>query len=315
MTASYDLELLRTVHLVPLTAYDSAGDINTDLQLEHISRMAAAGIRVFMPAAGTSEFHSLSADEIVELVRIAREAAGPEAQIFAPVGLQVGYAVEVGRRSIESGATGIMFMPLAHPYLSDDGAGDYYRTIIDAVQAPTLIYKKADIPSDGLLLDLAGNPHVVGVKYAQNNMHAFRKVVLADGGRIEWLCGSAERFAPFYMLASAGGYTTGAGNLCPHITLAMHAAFAAEEYQEGLRLQQILLPIEDYRARAGDSYNISMLKYAMTLIGKDFGLPRPPQRQLTASERSDIAALMQPILAAEEEVAGELASMGLSQSS
>ena len=111
--------------------------------------------------------------------------------------------------------------------------------MIDAVQAPTLIYKKAPLPSDELLLELADNPHVVGIKYAENQMDKFRTTVQKDGGRIEWLCGSAERFAPFYMLAGSSGYTTGAGNICPHLTLAMHAAFTAGEYEEGMRLQAI----------------------------------------------------------------------------
>ena len=213
---------------------------------------------------------------------------------------------------MEVGASGIMFMPFCHPYPSDAGAHDYYRAVIDAVKAPTLIYKKADIPSDELLLNLADDEYVVGIKYAQNNMHSFRTAVLADGGRIEWLCGSAERFAPFYMLAGSNGYTTGAGNLCPHITLAMHAALAAGEFAEGLRLQEQLLPIENYRERCGDSYNISMLKHAMKLIGQDFGPPRAPQRQLTTDECAEIDAMMQPILAAEAELAGELASIGLS---
>src|SRR6185503_7499633 len=102
----------------------------------------------------------------------------------------------------------------------------------DRASCPTLVYKKSPIPGDDLLLDLAADPRVVGVKYAENNMHDFRKVVIADRGRIEWLCGSAERFAPYYMLAGATGYTTGAGNLCPNLTLAMHTAFAAGEYAE-----------------------------------------------------------------------------------
>jgi 4-hydroxy-tetrahydrodipicolinate synthase len=311
MSHSWDPKLLRTVHLVPLTAYDSSGRVNAKLQATHIARMYAAGIRVFLPAAGTSEFHSLSADEVVEQVRITREASGPDAVVFAPVGLQVGHAVDIGVRSMEAGASGIMFMPFAHPYLSDAGARDYYRAVIDQVRCPTLVYKKGPIPTNDLLLELADDPYVVGVKYAVNEMHAFRQAVLADRGRLEWLCGSAERFAPFYMLAGSPGYTTGAGNLCPHLTLAMHTAFTAGEYDEGLRLQEILLPIEDYRARAGDSYNISMLKHAMTLLDQDFGPPRPPQRQLTAAERAEIDALMQPILEAEAQLRSELTSVGL----
>lgn len=312
MSEEFNVGQLRTVHLVPLTPWDSEGRLNGELLAEHVSRMYAAGIRVFLPAAGTSEYQNLSADEIVECVRVTRDASGPDAAVFAPVGMQIGHAIDVGIRSVDAGATGLLFMPFCHPYLSDAGIRDYYNAVLEEVPAPSMFYKKGPLPSDALLLEMADHPHAVGVKYAVNEMHAFRKVVLADGGRIEWLCGSAERFAPFYMLAGSSGYTTGAGNLCPHLTLAMHAAFIADEYQEGLRLQQIILPIEDYRAREGDSYNIAMLKFAMTLLGQDFGQARPPQRQLTAGERSEITAMVNLILAAESELQHELTSVGLS---
>ena len=314
MTQLLDRRKLRTVHLVPLSAYDAAGRIAMDVQAAHSSRMFAAGIRVFMPGAGTSEFHSLSAAEILELVSATRQGCGPEALIFAPLGLQLEHAAEVGRQAREAGANGVMFMPFSHPYLSDAGVRDYYLEVLEQVQLPALIYKKSAVPSDRLLLELADHPCVIGIKYAENNLHDFRKVVIADRGRIEWLCGSAERFAPYYLLAGASGYTTGAGNLCPHLTLAMHAAFSAGEYAEGMRLQQMLLPIEDFRARDGDSYNISMLKYALRLKGIEVGPPRPPQRQLTAAEQIEIEALMQPILEAENELEQEFASIGLAGS-
>jgi len=310
----YDRSLIRTVHLVPLTAYDASGKLNLAAQARHIARMYAAGIRVYMPAAGTGEFHNLSAEEIVQLVRVTREASGPDAQIFAPVGFQVQHSIDVGVRSLQAGATGIMFMPFAHPYQCNSGLRDYYMEVIEQTKCPTLIYKKSPIPSDELLLEMAANPHVVGIKYAENNMHEFRKVVINDQGRIEWLCGSAERFAPYYMLAGAYGYTTGAGNLCPHLTLAMHAAFMAGEYQEGMRLQQIILPIEDFRAREGESFNISMLKHALQTMGEDFGPARAPQRKLTDRDRSEIDSILAPILAAEREFGNEAVGLGLARS-
>jgi len=306
-----DRNRLRTVHLVPLTAYDSTGKLDLDLQRAHVARMYAAGVRVFMPAAGTGEFHNLSAVEIAEIVQATREASGPDALIFAPVGFQVAHAIEIGVRSLQAGATGIMFMPLSHPYLCNAGAKDYYLQVIGKTDCPALVYKKSPIPGDALLLELADLPQVVGVKYAENNLHDFRKVVLADNGRLEWLCGSAERFAPYYMLAGATGYTTGAGNLCPHLTLAMHTAFSAGEFAEGMRLQQILLPIEDFRAREGDSFNISMLKYGMHHFGQNFGAPRAPQRSLSAEDLRQIDALLEPILAAEADLRKEAEQFGL----
>lgn len=307
----YDRSLLRSVHLVPLTAYDASGNLALDIQARHTARMYAAGIRVFLPAAGTSEFHSLSADEVVSLIQVTRDAAGAEAQIFAPVGLQLAHALDVGRRSMKAGADGIMFMPFSHPYLSNAGVRDYYREVIDALRCPTLIYKKSPIPSDDLLLEFAGDPYVVGVKYAENNLHDFRRVVMNDRGRIEWLCGSAERFAPYYMLAGATGYTTGAGNVCPHLTLAMHTALATGAFAEAMRWQKLMLPIEDFRAREGDSFNISMLKHAMTAFGEDFGPPRAPQRRLTKADQQAIDELLAPILAAEHDLQQEAQNVGI----
>lgn len=315
MSSAYDRSRLRTVHLVPLTSFNARGKLNLETQARHIERMHRAGIRVYMPAAGTSEFHSLSADEIVELVRVTREAAGAEAQIFAPVGLQLDHAIDVGRRSLAVGATGIMFMPFAHPYLCNVGAADYYRTVIGELECPTLIYKKSPIPSDELLLSLAENPHVVGVKYAENNLHDFRRIVLADKDRIEWLCGSAERFAPYYMLAGSTGYTTGAGNICPHLTLAMHAALAGGAWSEGMRYQQQILPIEDFRAREADSFNISMLKHAVRRVGEDFGAARAPQRRLTAIEERAIDELVDRVLTHERELEAEARRVGLTAAS
>ncbi len=303
MSPSIERQQLQTVHIVPLTAFDQQDQINVEMQSAHTAKLYEAGMRVYLPGAGTSEFHSLLPEEIVQLVNITREVTGPETLIFAPIGYQVNAAKQLAVDCLEAGATGIMFMPFAHPYMSDRGAEEYYRAVMDAADCPTLFYKKAAIPSDELLLELASDERAVGVKYSVNQMHQFRTTVSADTEGMEWVCGSAERFAPYYMLAGSGGFTSGAGNVCPHLSLAMHAAFLSGDYAEGMRIQQQILPIEDYRARCGDSFNISMLKYAITLTGADFGPPRPPQRTLTSEQEAEIRQLMEPVLAAEAELA------------
>ena len=70
--------------------------------------------------------------------------------------------------------------------------------------------------------------------------------------------------------------------------------------------------IDVKRVGNGDSYSISMLKYAMTLLGKNFGPPRAPMRQLTSAEQSEIEQMMKPILGIERELQTELTSVGLS---
>lgn len=310
MSDAFDVSRIQHVHLVPLTAYTPQGELDLTLQSRHIRKMFDAGMRIFLPAAGTSEFHSLSDEEIVELVRTTREAAGGAATIFAPVGRQIGSAIKVGAESLAAGADGVMFMPFEHPYLSDQGALAYYRDVMKELRCPVMIYKKADIPSNELLLNLARDPRVVGIKYAVNNMAQFRQTTLIDQTDTQWLCGSAERFAPFFMLAGSTGYTTGAGNLCPKLTLKMHDALASGMYGEAMQLQELILPIEHYRARERDSFNISMLKHGLKLRGLDFGPPRPPGRVLTSTEEREIEETLKPIFDAEDSLGEEMLIAG-----
>lgn len=300
MTRPLDLARLATVHLVPPTPFDADGRrVLPEVLARFVRAAAAAGVSVFLPAAGTGEFHSLSAAEAAQCIRTTREAAGPECVVLAPVGLGVGHAVEVGQQALDAGADGLLLMPPVHPYLCDAGFRDYFLAIADAVPLPVLTYKRGPVPSDRLLLDLAAAGRLVGVKYAVNDLDAFARLADAAGGRLGLYCGTAERFAPFFMLAGAAGYTSGAGCLVPRLTLALHAALAAGDHPGAMRLLKVIRPIEDDRARDGESYNIALVKYGLEMLGHPFGPPRPPQRRLSDAEKADFRRRLEPILAAE----------------
>ena len=194
-------------------------------------------------------------------------------------------------------------MPPIHPYLCDAGLRDYIHAITDELPLPLLAYKKGPHPSDELLLELARDGRLAGVKYANNELDAVGRFAAALDPHCGLYCGTAERFAPYFALAGATGYTSGAGNLCPRLTLAMHAAISSGNWREALRLLAIIRPIEDYRAKAGDSYNISMLKFALSLTGRDFGPVRPPQRRLTEIEQAEIRRIVEPVLVEEARLA------------
>lgn len=300
---SLDPARLSTVQLVPLTPFsEDGGTVRAEVLGDFARWLYEAGIRVFLPGAGTGEFHSLSAGEVVSCVRAVRASVGADAVVLAPIGLGLAHALAIGRGAIEAGADGLLVMPPIHPYLGDPGLRDYFQALMTALPLPFLAYKKGPFPSDELLGELAATGRLVGVKYAVNDLDAVTRFIQAYGTRVGVYCGTAERFAPFFHLAGATGYTSGAGNLCPRLTLALHAALAAGNHAQAMKYLRILRPIEDYRARSGDSYNISMLKAGLGVIGRDFGPPRPPQRRLNAAEESEIRDLLEPILAAEADL-------------
>lgn len=299
------LPRLDTVQIVPPTPFSPDGK---RVLIEQLSALAqqlyAAGMRVFLPAAGTGEFHSLSTDEVVACVRAVRQAVGSDAVVLAPIGFALHESLAIGRGAIDAGANALLIMPPVHPYLADCGFRDFFNTLAQELPVPFLAYKRGPVPSDKLLLELAQGGRLIGVKYAVNELDAFARFALAAPATLGLYCGTAERYAPFFMLAGAAGYTSGAGNVCPRLTLAMHAHLTAGRYAEAMRVLQIIRPIEDYRAREGDSFNITLLKYALELRGLPFGPPRSPQRQLNDSERADIRRLIEPILIEEAKLSG-----------
>lgn len=301
-----DLKRLDTVQLIPLTPFSADGKrLNGEALAALVKDLFAAGIRVFIPAAGTGEFHSMTAAEIVDCSRIVRQTLGNEAIVMTPIGLSLEHALTIGRGAAEAGADCLLIMPPVHPYLSDAGFADYVRVLAEELSLPLLAYKKGPIPSDNLLSQCGAAGQLLGIKYAVNDLNAFAQFAGGKAGRLGLYCGTAERYAPFFMLAGATGYTTGAGNLCPRLTLAMFRALSNHDHAEAMRLMRLIRPIEDFRAREGDSYNISLLKYCLSLKGHDVGPPRPPNRRMTAAEQDEARSMLEPILAAEAALAAK----------
>ena len=70
------IERLATVQLVPITAFDGRGNLALEPMEKLASGLIQAGIRVFIPCAGSAEFHSLTRAEIVECISMYRRVCG-----------------------------------------------------------------------------------------------------------------------------------------------------------------------------------------------------------------------------------------------
>lgn len=298
-----DLRRLNTVHVVPPSPFSPDGEqLLPERLTERVAALAAAGIRVFLPAAGTGEFHSLSEDEVVACVRATRAGAGSSAIVIAPIGFAPYQTVAQGKRLLDAGADLLLLMPTIHPYVSDAGYRDYFRFLSQRLGTALLTYKRGPAPSDRMLLELAREGLLCGVKYAVNDLDAFSHFVAGvhrDQLPVGLFCGTAERWAPYFMLAGATGYTSGAGCVAPRVTLELHLRLAAGKNDEAVRWFNALRPLEDFRAREADSLNISAIKYAVSRCGVDFGPVRPPQRTLTEDERRQLDQLVAELLAVE----------------
>jgi 4-hydroxy-tetrahydrodipicolinate synthase len=258
----------------------------------NLSFLVEEGVTLFYPAGNTGEASSLSPDEWSTVVATAVEASNGRAVVVPGIGHELPVAIEMAGRAERLGADGLLLMPRQQPYAAGSGLTEYWRRLLERTSLPVVLYKRG-LPEDRELLEAADHSSVVGCKYGGKDVSAFATVVSADHSTTVWTCGVAERYAPFFHVAGARGFTSGLANFAPRLALHMHAALADGDMATALELRSIALPFEELRARHGDAFNVSAVKAAMDDSGLAGGEVRPPLRPLDPASRSEIPTMVE----------------------
>ena len=136
-------------------------------------------------------------------------------------------------------------------------------------------------------------PGVVAVKWGVNDLPAFAAAVAATADApVEWICGTAEMWAPFAWAVGATGFTSGLVNVTAGRSRALLAALDAGDRAETLRLWSDIRPFEALRARRGDGWNVAVVKAAMRQLGLPSGRVRAPSSDVGPSEEREIADIL-----------------------
>lgn len=258
---------LSHVVVTNVTPFHADSSIDYTCLAQHARFLIDHGIRVVIPAGNTGEFTSLSLDEVNRVNATVTEAVGERATVVAGVGGPIGTAIEMARHARAAGAHAIMVHHPAHTYIDRKAVGRYYQRIMDAVDIPVVLYKRGPELPDTVIAQLANDERVVAVKYAHPDPNAFERLVRESSAGVAWLCGLAERWAPFFHLAGANGFTSGLANVAPHLALALHDALERGDYAAAMRLRAEVADFEDLRQLDFSAYNVSAVKEAMRRAG------------------------------------------------
>jgi 4-hydroxy-tetrahydrodipicolinate synthase len=250
-------------------------------------------VPLIIPNGNTGEFYSLSEEEWGTVLRASVEAAKKKATIMPGIGHSIKTAVSQLDIVRNLGVSSVMIHYPQHVFTSEEGLLGYYRTILGAAKDLNIVlYKKGPLLSDELLEKLFVYENLVGVKYAFGRIVDFARTVQKLGHKIVWSCGTAERFAPFFFLAGAKAFTSGLCNFAPQVSRKMFDALKKGDFEEAMKVQRMITPLEDLREGRGVANNVPIVKAAMDHIGLKGGLCRPPIHQLSEGEKQlTIAAI------------------------
>ncbi len=281
---------LRSVSVTTATPFtDNLGDIDEAGLEQNLQYLTSSGIDLVVPCGNTGEYYSLSESEWRRVVDATMSAVSPGTLVMPGIGGSITTAHEQLAYAEKEGAEMVMVMYPQHVFSSEEGIRDYFVKILDAAKIGVVLYKKGPLLSDRVLAELAGHERLVGVKYAFGRIVDFARTVQTVGSGIAWSCGTAERFAPFFWLAGAEGFTSGLGNFAPKVSLSMLEALRIEDYSEAISIQHMIADLEFLREERGAANNVPVIKAALDLRGLNGGDCRPPIHSLGNDEKSRVA--------------------------
>jgi 4-hydroxy-tetrahydrodipicolinate synthase len=292
------MDALRSVVLITATPFDSRGALAEQDYARVLDHAVTAGIGVVTPNGNTSEFYSLTPEELECALAVTVETVKGRAIVVAGVGHEITRAVHMAEQARDAGAECVMVHQPVHPYLSDEGWVAYHRAIADAVPSVGVVcYLRSPHITAAAVRRLAvACPNVVGVKYAVPDPMAFADMLAETGfggaERLVWLCGLAESWAPFFWVAGAEGFTTGLGNVAPELSLRLFDELDAGNPGSAMRIWRRIKPFEDLRARNGNAYNVSAVKEALAQLELCRRDVRPPISELPPAERDEVGKIL-----------------------
>ncbi|MFF2994184.1 dihydrodipicolinate synthase family protein [Streptomyces sp. NPDC057950] len=296
MTATYEAQraALAEVVAIPVTPFAQDGTVDRDTHRSLLRRLLDGGVRTLTPNGNTGEFYALTPEERQLVTELTIDEAGDRAAVLVGVGHDVPTAVASARHARTLGAAMVMVHQPVHPYVSEGGWLDYHRAVAESVPELGVVpyIRNPRLPGARLAELADACPNVIGVKYAVPDAARFAAFA-RDAGleRFVWVAGLAEPYAPSYFSAGATGFTSGLVNVAPSLSLNMIEALRSGDYPAAMKVWEQIRRFEELRAADASANNVTVVKEALASLGLCQREVRPPSRELSESERSEVAAI------------------------
>ena len=286
------------------TFFDSQEELDLDTYQRHISRLADSGITGYVVMGSNGEAVHLSTDERAQVIKAARQAAGPHAQIMAGCGEQ---STRATIRNCEQAARNAADAVLVLPPFYYKGRMDntaliaHYRTVADNSPLPLLIYNMpgntAGLDLDaGTICALAEHPNIIGVKDSAGNMAKLAQIVAQTPAHFSVFAGSAGYLLPALVVGAVGAVAALA-NIFPREVCRVQELFKMGQLEEARILQARLAPAN---TAVTTTYSVAGLKAGLELTAGYGGRPRSPLQPLTRQERVQLEKILDRVHQSEQ---------------
>ena len=260
-----------------------------------IERQIEAGIDGIVPVGTTGESPTLGAEDHIEVIRLAIEAAGGRIKVIAGTGANAtAEAIELTQAAEKLGADASLQVCPYYNKPSQEGLFLHFKAIADSTALPIMLYSVPGRSSIEIAPETAARlasacKNVVAIKEAGGSVDRINQLVqaLPDGFGI--LSGDDPLTLPF-IASGANGLVSVAANLIPGVISQLVRHCLAGEFSEALALQKQYYPL--MRGLMSLDVNPVPVKTAVSLQGHCSDELRLPLAPLAEDNLVALRALM-----------------------
>ena len=268
--------------ITPFLAKDDRTIVDEEGMRRNVESWVEANVPVVVVCGGVGELWHLDQEEHTQAVRSAAEQASGRIVVIAGITGDTESCVAASRRVEEAGGDGVLLFPSTSVGRDRGTLIRFYSAVSEAVSIGIMPFRVDDTVDVDTVRELADLPNMLALKEESERMDEFEHLVREVGDRVIIAGAGSDQLAPCFLLMGAGALTSSLANHIPGQLVSMWDAAQKGDFQEVMKIQHAIRPIEMLR----QNYGHRLHKAAMDMIGLSGGATRAPGAPIHSSDRT-----------------------------
>ncbi len=279
------------------TKFTPSGGLDAAACEAHFAWLLQNGCDGLIVSGSLGEGSTLSADEKLDLARIARSAGGGRSPTIMTIAeSSTARMLDLLRRAEAQGVDGVMLLPPMMYHASVEETLAWFTAAAQASGLPLMVYNnpvsyRIDVTVE-MLKRLAELPTIVAVKESSDDVRRIIQIRNALGNRLGIFTG-VDNLALESCMVGADGWVAGLVDAFPAETVAVWRLARAGRLEEALRIYRWFIPLLELDVSPRLVQNI---KLAEALVGVGTETVRGPRQKLAGAERARVEAIIREAL-------------------
>lgn len=270
--------------------------INYEVFGDLIENQIANGVDAIIVCGTTGESATMSEEEKKEVIKYAINKINKRTKAIIGTGCNdTRKAIEMSKFAEQAGADALLVVTPYYNKATQAGLVAHYKAIAESVNVPIIMYSVPSRTGVNILpetcLELSKIDNIIAIKEASGNISQVAKIASLCGDNLDIYSGNDDQIVPILSLGGKGVISV-LSNIMPKYTHDMVYEYLNGNLEKATKMQLEVIELIDMLFC---EVNPIPVKYALNVMGYNFGVPRLPLTELSKSNQEKMIKVLKKI--------------------